>query len=258
MNDFQVFSQRIPLPPLAEQRQLAGLLREQLSAVAEARAALQAQIKAASAFPAALLREIFESEEAGKWTTVKLGNVLSLRSQIIHPRSNPIGEATFVGLEHIASHTGRRIGGDEIKMENLTGRKAQFHAGDIVYGYLRPYLNKVWLADFTGLCSVDQYVFSVPPDQADNRYVAWYMRSPRYLGLAPISAQPGQLPRIRTNEVAAVPIPIPPLPIQRAIASRLDESFAEVAALRAALDARLAAVEHLPAALLREVFGGHD
>ena len=37
-------------------------------------------------------------------------------------------------------------------MSKLTGRKPKFYKGDIVYGYLRPYLNKVWIAEFDGLC----------------------------------------------------------------------------------------------------------
>lgn len=49
----------IPLPPLAEQQRLAGRLREQLAAVADARTALQAQLAAVDRLPAALLREVF-------------------------------------------------------------------------------------------------------------------------------------------------------------------------------------------------------
>jgi type I restriction enzyme S subunit len=245
----------IPLPPLTEQRHLAAQLRGQLTAVAEARAALQSQLKAAAALPAAYLREVFDAK-ASSLSRNRLGDVLRLRNDIAHPRDKPTGKARFVGLEHIEPHTGRRIGEDSVQFEDLTGRKARFEKGDIVYGYLRPYLNKVWLADFAGICSVDQYVYRVREDVADAAYVASFMRSPCYLTTAPTAATPGQLPRIRTEEVAKVLIPLPPLPEQRAIAARLDDSFARVATLRTSLEARLAAVDRLPAALLREVFGG--
>jgi type I restriction enzyme, S subunit len=52
----------IPLPSLAEQRRLAGELREQLAAVAEARAALKAQLAAVERLPGALLREVFGAD----------------------------------------------------------------------------------------------------------------------------------------------------------------------------------------------------
>ncbi len=87
--------------------------------------------------------------------TVTLGEVLTPRNEIVHPRDNPTGPDVFVGLEHIEPGTGRRLGSEPMEKSTMTGRKARFKAGDIVYGYLRPYLNKVWLADFDGLCSVD-------------------------------------------------------------------------------------------------------
>lgn len=147
-----------------------------------------------------------------------------------------------MGLEHIEPHTGRRIGELTIRLEELTGRKARFHPRDIVYGYLRPYLNKVWLADFVGYCSVDQYVFEVDGSVADPSYVAHFMRSPLYLALAPIDMTPGQLPRIRTEEVLGVEIPLPSLRDQRLIAAQLDEQ------LEAAFRAKVAALESVAAA----------
>ena len=93
--------------------------------------------------------------------TVRLGDLLRLRKDVVHPRNRPKGKSIFVGLEHVESGTGNRIGSAELEMDELTGRKPQFKMGDIVYGYLRPYLNKVWPAEFDGLCSVDQYVYEV-------------------------------------------------------------------------------------------------
>src|SRR5712692_4427665 len=158
------------------------------------------------------------SPRSAHWRSVRLGDLLQLRKDVVHPRDNPKGPAVFVGLEHIESGTGRRIGKVDVDMSHLTGRKPRFQRGDIVYGYLRPYLNMVWLAEFDGLCSVDQYVYAVRSDLADAEYLAWFMRSPVYLARAPIKATPGQLPRIRTEEVAAVILDLPPLPEQRRIA----------------------------------------
>lgn len=155
------------------------------------------------------------------WPTVPLGDVLRVRSEIVHPRDSPHGQARFVGLEHIEPHTGRRVGELEIRLEDMTGRRARFHRGDIVYGYLRPYLNKVWVAEFDGLCSVDQYVLRVDPEIADAQFVGQFMRSHAYLSVAPIEATPGQLPRIRIEEILAVPMPCPPVREQRRMASDL-------------------------------------
>jgi type I restriction enzyme S subunit len=180
-----------------------------------------------------------------------LGDVLRLRKDVVHPREKPRGRATFVGLEHIESDTGRRLGSVELEMAELTGRKPRFYTGDIVYGYLRPYLNKVWIAQFDGLCSVDQYVYEVDRSAADLSYIAHFMRSPAYLSSAPVEAGPGQLPRIRIEEVAAVPLALPPLAEQRRIAALLDH----VEALRAKRRDTVDWVAQLARSIFFDLFG---
>ena len=127
-----------------------------------------------------------------------LGDVLEFRNEIVHPKDHPQGVVTFVGLEHVERDTGARIGSERLLLEEMKGRRARFHKGDIVYGYLRPYLNKVWIAEFDGICSVDQYVFRVRPD-VDRNYIAHFLRSPEFLTTAPVESSPGQLPRIRSG-----------------------------------------------------------
>lgn len=189
------------------------------------------------------------------WRWARLGDVLRQRNDVVHPKNLPVGEARFVGLEHVEAHTGRRIGEVAIRLEKMTGRRARFRERDIVYGYLRPYLNKVWIADFDGLCSVDQYVYSVDPKFGDTDYVASYLRSENYLALAPIQQTPGQLPRIRIDEVAATPIPLPPLPEQRRIVAALQERRAEVEAAKAAAEKQLEEVEELGQRIVDRHFG---
>lgn len=246
----------LALPPLAEQRRIAAILTEQMDAVERARIAAEAQLNAARALPAAYLHAVFGSEEARRWPKTRLGHVLQLRKDVVHPRDMPVGQVTFVGLEHVEGGTGRRRGSILINMAHLTGRKPRFYAGDIVYGYLRPYLNKVWVADFDGLCSVDQYVYSVVSSLADPTFIAWFMRSPTYLAGAPIDTTPGQLPRIRTEEVAGVEVHLPPLDVQKSILARLSELMGCVEVSCTALVAQVAAINALPAALLRRAFAG--
>ncbi len=171
---------------------------------------------------------------------VRLGTILRPRNEIIHPRDHPRGEARFVGLEHVEPNTGRRIGELQVRLEELTGRKARFHPGDVVYGYLRPYLNKVWLADFQGYCSVDQYVFEVDDEVADAGYVANFLRSGAFLSAAPTSTNPGQLPRIRTEEILSVQLSLPTLAEQRRIATDLTVRLAAAQSAKDESQRRLA------------------
>lgn len=183
---------------------------------------------------------------------VPLRQVVSVRSDIVHPREMPSGEARFVGLEHIEPNSGRRIGELRIRLEELTGRKARFYAGDIVYGYLRPYLNKVWLADFDGYCSVDQYVLQVDDAIADREFVSQFLRSEAFLRRAPIDVVPGQLPRIRIDEILSVPFVCPTLNDQRKAAAKLGRQLTMAEAARTSARVKFARADDLRVRLLRE------
>lgn len=180
----------------------------------------------------------------------QLGDLLEFRNEIVHPKDNPKGKAIFVGLEHVQRDTGIRIGSVSIALSEMTGRRARFRSGDIVYGYLRPYLNKVWIADFDGLCSVDQYVFTVK-SEFDRNYVAHFLRSSEFLKTAPIDSAPGQLPRIRSGEIAATPIPLPPLDEQRRISAILDKADALCRKRKRALEL----LDGLTQSIFFEMFG---
>lgn len=188
--------------------------------------------------------------------TGTLRDVLVPRNEIVHPRDKPRGEATFVGLEHIEPGTGRRIGSMPIRLEELTGRKARFRPGDIVYGYLRPYLNKVWVADFVGYSSVDQYVFEV--SGAVPEYIAAYMRSTSFLSTAPIGETPGQLPRIRLDEILGVPISLPALSEQERLAAAVRGQLAISEAIRTVSSDRWRAARALRVRAYDQAFGGHQ
>ena len=218
VNDGQVKAQPIPLPSLDEQKRITGVLHEQMAGVEKARAAAKERQAAAKALPMAYLRKVFDAPHVREWGFKRLGDILIPHKDMIHPGDRANGTAKFVGLEHLEPHTGRRLGSLTLDLTQLTGRKPTFRRGQIVYGYLRPYLNKVWIAEFDGCSSVDQFAYDVRSDVADVRFVAWFMRSPLYLRRSAVVTTTGQLPRIGTEQIAAVEIALPPLDRQRVIA----------------------------------------
>ena len=249
----------MPLPPLPEQKRIATRLNEQTEALEKARAAIRVQIDLARALPTAYLCDAFSESKkqvSAPWSPTTFGSVVRRRTEVIHPGSFSRGTLPFVGLEHIESGTGERTGRGHVDLAAMSGRKPRFYEGDIVYGYLRPYLNKVWIAEFDGLCSVDQYVFDVDEEKAFSQYLSAFLRSPHFLRHAAIGNTPGQLPRVRSEDVAGVKVPLPPLPEQRRIAARLNEQMKAAAALRQSLEAQLAEIDALPTALLRRAFSG--
>lgn len=189
---------QIPLPPLDEQRRISAYL----DAVQGAAAQLSAR---AIPFPVSRLpRVIGDAIRDGDLPTTTVGELVTVCNTTIHPGDPLQGASDFVGLEHIDSHTGTRQGSRSIGDE--TGRKFLFRPGQVTFGYLRPYLNKAWVADRTGLCSVEQFVLE-PVDGLDPELLAHLLRSAHVLDLAVAATNRLQLPRLSLKTLLAMDVP---------------------------------------------------
>lgn len=241
----------IPLPPIDEQRQQASKLNAVSRSAHDASAALS-RLTASNIVAAlpAFIDSVFE-RAAAAWKPVR--ELADFVSDTVHPGDDPSPAESFVGLQHIESHTGRCTGRDALGP--MQGRKFRFRPGDILYGYLRPYLNKIWLADRHGLCSVDQYVLR-PREGTNAELFAYALRGRRVLDRSIELTHNLQLPRLRSGLLAA--IEVPHINGHRAIdtVGRLDsvrDMVVEVATLRAR-QAEL--VEALIPSGMNAVFGG--
>jgi len=156
-----------------------------LSKVDEAIEATRQSIKAAEKLKKALMQnlltgklkpdgtwrtddEFYEDEKFGKvpvgWEVKAVNELIERKNDTIDPvKSKQIFD--YVGLEHIAPNEFSRIG--KGKSNETLAIKVLFKKGDLLYGKLRPYLNKVWLADITGVGSTEFLVFQ------KNNYVDW-------------------------------------------------------------------------------------
>ncbi len=237
----QLLAIEIPLPDLDEQRRIAGRL-ERLSGLTQR---LQKAMHLANdnrlswMIPGVIDRELARSAEA--WQP--LGEVVEFVSDVFRP-GDPVEPAeAFVGLQHIEPHTGRAIGSDPLGNER--GPKHRFEPGDITYPRLRPYQNKVWLADHHGLCSVDQYVLR-PKSAKQGTIVALAMRSKSFLEAAMDATSRLQHPRIRKKDLASIEVPIVDpnmVPALEHRIARLIARIARAAHLRSLNSARLEALD---------------
>jgi len=223
----------VPLPPLTEQRRIVGRIEALAARVAEAQSLRREAGEEADKLFGAATYKLF-SKLAETYIPIPVGKTFKYRNNLIHPTDGKTGIIRFIGLQHIESNTGKRIGEDQLFGETLTGRKFIFSPGDIVYGYLRPYLNKVWIADCEGVCSVDQYVILPKGKIIDTKFLAYFMRSPAFLDKAIELTHNLLLPRLRTGLLNSIYIPVPPLEEQRRLVAYLDGLQEQVSALRAA------------------------
>ena len=159
------------------------------------------------------------------WQTKKLGEICEIdKSQGIH-RGLP-----YVGLEHIESHTARFIG--DAAPQTVKSSTFRFTPHHVLYGRLRPYLNKALAPDFNGHCSTE--IFPLKPSASITRdYLLYWLLADETLERINGTCTGARMPRADMNEVMGFDIPLPPRPEQKRIVGILDEAFAGIAAAKA-------------------------
>ena len=164
-----------------------------------------------------------ETSFLSEWPSVKVGDLFEKADESVMPVTLA-GPVNYVGLEHIIQNSGL-LGGD-VKMDNpreIKSLKNVFRSGEILYGKLRPNLNKVWLSDRSGICSTD--IFVIRPLDKNGVLPALYahiFRSHLFNRTVMSQIKGAQLPRIGWQSFANIEIPWPPLEVQREIVSEIE------------------------------------
>jgi type I restriction enzyme S subunit len=118
----------------------------------------------AELFPEKEIEWAYELPEG--WVWAKLSDIIEPSKEKMQPPFNETEK--YIGLEHIGSNTGRIVGMG--KGTDVKSTKNRFYKGDVLYGKLRPYLNKTVIIDFNGICSTDLIVFR-RSDFLENEYL---------------------------------------------------------------------------------------
>ncbi|MEU9758224.1 hypothetical protein AB0D98_00090 [Streptomyces sp. NPDC047987] len=156
-------------------------------------------------------------------------------------------------MDNVESHTGRVV-----KFASAASIKSSspiVRPGYLLYGRLRPYLNKVVLADFDGICSGEFIVF--PSSGAiDSRFLLYRLLSPDFVQYVMQKNPTGDRPRAHWEQFKDFSILLPPLGEQRRIVAKLAEQLAHIEAGEAAVQAASAKQQPLMDSILdRGVLG---
>lgn len=160
------------------------------------------------------------------WRKVPLGEVVDLASGQVDPRELPYSEMLHVGGDNIESDTGTLFGMQRAGQLGLISGKYMFDDRDILYSKIRPYLNKVAMPDFAGVCSADIYPLRPKEGVATREFVARILRDRDFLDFAASCSSRTSIPKINRPSLLRYECRLPPLPEQKRIAAILDKADA--------------------------------
>lgn len=155
----------------------------------------------------------------------KLSDIVTFHRDIV----SSADRMDYLGLASVESQTGELSG----VQEEATGQAFSYKQDDILYGRLRPYLNKVLLAESKGICSTEFHVMRViDTEMILPEYIAAILRSDLILSQTKHMMTGNTHPRISNDDVKNLYIPIPDVSIQMQIVDELHKRRMEARKLK--------------------------
>ncbi|MBE5898097.1 MAG: hypothetical protein E7279_00670 [Lachnospiraceae bacterium] len=184
------------------------------------------------------------------WCWTKLGVTISISKEKTDDFSDI--SVKYVGLEHLESNKGLNGYGTT---EGIKSLKNIFHTGQILYGKLRPYLNKHDIASFDGVCSTDILVIDVK-NVVDAQFVNKFLDMDSFISYTVNNSKGINLPRVSGETIMDAAFPLPPLPEQQRIVERIESLFSKLDEAKEKAQEALESFEERQVAILHKAFKG--
>ena len=234
----------IPTPLLTEQRAIA----EVLSGFDEHLANLDELIAKKKAIRDGSIEELISGNRrlegfTEDWASYSLGEIATVRREVLEASIPDVD----IELENLLPREGRLTG----DISYRTAASLAFYSGDVLFGRLRPYLRKYWLADRSGVRSGEIWAL-VPGDVIVPLFLFHLVRSNQFISAANLTMGT-KMPRADWQHMKDRVFRIPSIREQNAIAASLSALDNEIEALS---DER-AKVELLKLGAMDDLLTGH-
>jgi len=269
-----------PLPPLDEQERIVAKIETLFSQLDSGVASLKRIQAALKRYRASVLKAAFEGKlvpqdpadepaeallrRLGKvpvedenlpslpegWCWTKLSEIAEHSQKRVHPQSYP--KLPYIGLENIEAHTTRLLG--TMPSELMRSTADSFSAGDVLYGRLRPYLNKVISPEFEGLCSTEFIVFR-EGSIIFNKYLLYILNSQKFVSFSN-GLNSGDRPRVKFEQLAIFSLPLPPYQEQKRIVYEIEKYLSVIREVEKSINTTLSRMTHLRQSILKQAFEG--
>lgn len=148
-----------------------------------------------------------------------IGDIVRERKETVDPQAEPDVLINYLGLENVQPITGNLVEFTPRYGKEIKSRSKVFHPGDILYGRLRPYLNKVYVADGLvdkGICSTEFFVLAADTACVLPHFLRALLSSAFVHQVVSRLQTGAALPRLQLDGLLSIEVPLPPIEHQRA------------------------------------------
>lgn len=242
----------IPLPPFSEQHRIVEKIEELYSELDKAQENLLNAQKQVEIYRQVVLKNAFEGKLLDiEGISTTLDNCILSISQMIKPEENP--EMTYLGLDSFTQNGLNPI--KQYKLKETKSSAKYFEKGDVLYARMRPYLNKVYLAEFNGACSGEFIVLRCRKNII-NSFLTYLLHSQRFVNYANNEAT-GDRPRVRFSSIKKFHFKLFELDNQVNIVQEIENRFTIIGNLENSINENLKRIEIFKQIILQKAFSGN-
>lgn len=169
------------------------------------------------------------------WVDTQLGNIVDYGKANKRVLSDVNDDTWVLELEDIEKESSKLLSTIRASERPFKSTKNSFKKGDVLYGKLRPYLNKIIIAKEDGVCTTEIIPLSAEP-LCCNKYIFYWLKSSTFLGYVNDVSYGVNMPRLGTADGLKAPLRLAPLGEQKIIAEKLDALLAQVDSTKARLE----------------------
>lgn len=251
----------IPLPPINEQQRIVNRIESLFVKLDRAKELIENTLAQFEQNKMAILHKAFTGELTAKWRKENNIDLSSWKKcelkevfKVVKDKYNPQTEnqiVNYIGLENIETSKGIISKNNSSEVKSI---KTKFKKDDVLYGKLRPYLNKHDVVNFDGICSTDILVFRFN-DINTAKYINYYFNLPMFIQYAVENSSGINLPRVSEKTISKYKISLPTIEEQQEIVNILDNLLAKYNKIKN-LEQQLEKIELLKKAILAKAFRG--
>lgn len=261
VNKSKLESCLFPVAPLNEQQRIVNRIESLFVKLDRAKELIENTLAQFEQNKMAILHKAFTGELTVKWRKKNNIDLSSWKKyelkevfKVVKDKYNPQIEnqiVNYIGLENIETSKGIINKNNSSEVKSI---KTKFKKDDVLYGKLRPYLNKHDVVNFDGICSTDILVF-----RFDNintaKYINYYFNLPMFIQYAVENSSGINLPRVSEKTISKYKISLPIIEEQQEIVNILDKLLAKCNKIKN-LERQLEKIELLKKAILAKAFRG--
>lgn len=265
----QIKNNILPLPSIEEQDSIATFLDQKCQEIDSLISLQEEMISELQAFKQSVITEAVtkgldknvKMKDSGVewigeipegWEVMRFKTICQVKANLVHP--DDYLDMPQIAPDCIEKGSGKIVKYQSVKEANVISDNHLFYKGQIVYSKIRPTLNKVTIAPFDGLCSADMYPIETSEDL---RYSLYQMLSSVFNEQVAIVVQDRvKMPKINKEELDQVLMIVPPILIQRQIATYLDTKTSQIDSLISLKQEKIAELKDYKKSVIYEYVTG--